>query len=748
MACSKPAVCYLLLGLWSACWCLQVDEKNGTFPRNFEVRSLRRSDNDSFLSEVHIRSLSGESPPPTATDVTLKTSLPSCRHHAVSSFTHASINASVTWSCGDLTAPAPGHLRGQVNTREKGEGLMLIADLARKNVVVTSSGVKLDFRGGQTTLGDLNEPTSWRLCVQSRNKTDQSCRRSYDDGPPQGDNRFLGEPAGQIDPQCTPTFTEPNELYHGRGADGIHTKQPEHFEGVEFVTQLSKGKISVMSRSLSGDRRLLVYTSSTEGSDPSMWMLHLPTLNLRLNASSTSWRDHLNDHSYFEAEMTNLITKTKVKITSKEVLVRQRDNLDDTEKQVQEENKGKEAVRNHSPKTMEAGSEEDPVADSSSQENDRCTKRHLDEGPVGTDFQESEACSFGFDMSGSFRPAKCIPGSKLVKHVQQTVASSIFNLQTTMTVDATPDGEHIIGILQKTSLPVCPNLDSVLKQIFNFSSSFTGWEYVVSQWSWGSMLVEAQWGVSFFQYYHKIFAFNTDQNSPLPSIHFLLDFRDYKEFQVKAKCPTLGKSLVFTLHTDANHHTFMVRSMNEFMPLDSSTLIKVDIEVIRSDLAVTWYFDEEKTFSIWSQVSEAVLEAISSTSFCGQNANKKGVKTFIMDMFGDTSLQLMPEIWALLTIVREVEELQDLKVFFKETNQDVFDFSSLWSNLRASGYKMGLLEAHPQGIGVTVKTQGIIWVFSTAMEAWNVVSGCSNNCDTTHQLSRLIEDFVASFHQS
>lgn len=54
----------------------------------------------------------------------------------------------------------------------------------------------------------------------------------------------------------------------GRGADGIHTKQPEHFEGVEFVTQLSKGKISVMSRSLSGDRRLLVYTSSTEGSDP------------------------------------------------------------------------------------------------------------------------------------------------------------------------------------------------------------------------------------------------------------------------------------------------------------------------------------------------------------------------------------------------------------------------------------------------------------------------------------------------
>lgn len=151
------------------------------------------------------------------------------------------------------------------------------------------------------------------------------------------------------------------------------------------------------------------------------------------------------------------------------------------------------------------------------------------------------------------------------------------------------------------------------------------------------------------------------QNSPLPSIHFLLDFRDYKEFQVKAKCPTLGKSLVFTLHTDANHHTFMgnklnnryrmnlllitrlffvsktiplslflpsplfvspsscinvilmpsgptVRSMNEFMPLDSSTLIKVDIEVIRNDLAVTWYFDEEKTFSIWSQVSEAVLE--------------------------------------------------------------------------------------------------------------------------------------------
>lgn len=46
---------------------------------------------------------------------------------------------------------------------------------------------------------------------------------------------------------------------------------------------------------------------------------------------------------------------------------------------------------------------------------------------------------------------------------------------------------------------------------------------------------------------------------------------------------------------------------------------------------------------------------------------------------------------------------------------DVFDFLSLWSNLMASGYKVGILEAHPQGMGVTVKTQGIIWVFSTAM---------------------------------
>lgn len=33
---------------------------------------------------------------------------------------------------------------------------------------------------------------------------------------------------------------------------------------------------------------------------------------------------------------------------------------------------------------------------------------------------------------------------------------------------ATPDGEHIIGILQKTSLPVCPNLDSVLKREYFF----------------------------------------------------------------------------------------------------------------------------------------------------------------------------------------------------------------------------------------------------------------------------------------
>lgn len=739
MARSKPAISILLLGLRSVCWGLQFDDKRVTFPRNLEVCSVRRSDSDSFLSEVHIRSLSGGSLPPTATDVTLKTSLPSCRHHAVTSFTHASVNVSVTWSCDDLTAPAPGQLRGQVNTREKGEGLRLVADLAHKDIVVTSSGVELAFRGDQVTSGDLKEPASWRLRAQRRIKTDQTSRCSHDDGPVGGESHF---------PQCTPTFTEPNELYHGHGGDEVHTKQPEHFEGVEFEAQISKGEISIKSRSPLGERRLLAYTSSTEDPGASKWMLHLPTLNLRLNATSTSWYDHLKDHSYFEAEMTNLLTKTSVKITSKEVLVQQKDNLDDPGKQVQEENKGKEAVRSHSTEAMEAGSEGDLVADSSSQEDIKRAKRHLDKGQVGMDFQGTEGSSGESDLFPTVLPPNCIPGSKLVKQVQQTVESSIFNMETNMTVDVTPDGEHIIGILQKGSLPVCPDLGWDLKQIANFSSSFTGWEYVVSQWSWGSMVVEAQWGVSFFQDYHKIFAFNTDQNSPLPSTHILLDFRDYKEFQVKAKCPTLGKSLDFTLHNDANHHTFMVRSINEFMPLDSSTLIKVDVKVIHSDLAVTWYFDEEKAFSIWSKLTEAVLEAISSTSFCGQNAFKEKVKTFITGMFGDTPLQLMPEVWALLTLVKEVEELQDLKVFFNEINQDVFDFLSLWSNLMASGYKVGILEAHPQGMGVTVKTQGIIWVFSTAMDALNAVSGCSNNCDTTYQLSRLIEDFAATIRHS
>lgn len=127
--------------------------------------------------------------------------------------------------------------------------------------------------------------------------------------------------------------------------------------------------------------------------------------------------------------MTNLLTKTSVKITSKEVLVQQKDNLDDPGKQVQEENKGKEAARSHPTEAMEAGSEGDLVADSSSQEDIKRAKRHLNKGQ-GTEVS---------DLFPTVLPPNCIPGSKLVKQVQQTVESSIFNMETNMTVDGKYD---------------------------------------------------------------------------------------------------------------------------------------------------------------------------------------------------------------------------------------------------------------------------------------------------------------------
>ncbi|XP_042890940.1 uncharacterized protein LOC122265621 [Penaeus japonicus] len=743
MACCKSVMFLLWLGLWNGCCCLQTGANNGFSPRRFEVRTVHSADGDSYWSDVHMRSLSSESPAATATDVTLKTFLPSCRHLAAASFTHRSVNASVTWACGDLTAPTPGHFHAQVNTRGKGEGLRLIIDSSQKNVTVTSSGVELTFKGGPVILDDLQESTTWRLWAQNRKHTNQACTRPREEGPPQRDSYIPGETAAGVDLQCTPTFTEPNEIYQGRDVDETDTRQPEHF-GVEFKAQVSKGKISVTCRSLLGERRLLTY-ASTEVSGAGKWMLHLPTLNLRLNASSTSWREYLKDHSYFEAEMTNLITKTSIRITSKEVLVRQRDNVDAREKQVQEEKTASETVHSHPSKGMETGSEEDLSGNSSSRSDN---ERGLDEDLVGGDFQDTEGSSGGFDFIPTVLPANCIPGSKRVKQVQQSVSSSIFNMETNMTIDATPTGEHIIGILQKASLPDCPNLGWALRQIFNFSSSFAGWENVVSQWSWGSMVVEAQWGVSFFQYYHKIFAFNTDQNSPLPSTHIILDFRDYKEFQVKAKCPTLGKSLVFNLHTDADHHTFMVRSVNEFMPRDSVIFITVDVVAINDDLAVTWYFDEEKTLFVWNKIAGTVIEALSSTRFCGQNSVNEKIEKFIMDIFDATSIHLMPEVWSLVNLMSEVEELKDLSMLLKEMNQDVFEFSSHWSNLLAFGYKVGILEAHPQGVGVTVKTKGIIQMFYIAMESVKPFLGCSSTCDTTHQLSRLIENFIASIHHS
>lgn len=130
--------------------------------------------------------------------------------------------------------------------------------------------------------------------------------------------------------------------------------------------------------------------------------------------------------------MTNLITKTSIRITSKEVLVRQRDNVDAREKQVQEEKTASETVHSHPSKGMETGSEEDLSGNSSSRSDN---ERGLDEDLVGGDFQDTEGSSGGFDFIPTVLPANCIPGSKRVKQVQQSVSSSIFNMETNMTID-------------------------------------------------------------------------------------------------------------------------------------------------------------------------------------------------------------------------------------------------------------------------------------------------------------------------
>lgn len=64
-------------------------------------------------------------------------------------------------------------------------------------------------------LDDLQESTTWRLWAQNRKHTNQACTRPREEGPPQRDSYIPGEPAAGVDLQCTPTFTEPNEIYQG-----------------------------------------------------------------------------------------------------------------------------------------------------------------------------------------------------------------------------------------------------------------------------------------------------------------------------------------------------------------------------------------------------------------------------------------------------------------------------------------------------------------------------------------------------
>ncbi|XP_064108615.1 uncharacterized protein LOC135216989 isoform X2 [Macrobrachium nipponense] len=204
--------------------------------------------------------------------------------------------------------------------------------------------------------------------------------------------------------------------------------------------------------------------------------------------------------------------------------------------------------------------------------------------------------------------------ARRIRKVTQTIGKTDFLTMTAnMTVDMMPSGHYIVYINQKLNLSVCPALSFSLKQIFNISSNYSGWEFVLNQWHWGNIVVKGLWGQSFFELYKKTFSFSFDQDIPLPNINIILDFEDYKNFVIKFTCPTLASSVVSTTHIRFPVVTFKVIEQDEFWQEESIRLFSIYFVYDEDILAISWDINESRLKEIYRGIMD-VLYQVSFTN--------------------------------------------------------------------------------------------------------------------------------------
>ncbi|XP_042221512.1 uncharacterized protein LOC121866008 [Homarus americanus] len=541
----------------------------------------------------------------------------------------------------------------------------------------------------------------WRLCVEG------------------------GHPS--VGDHTSPPHTCPEE-----GGGGLEVLARRHW-GEKNNTWVSGATLSIQAGGNGEEHHLLnlTITSNIPSLPHRGWrqvVAHITPLRLVLEGEVTTRREESHQRMDITAEVRNLATGASFKLFSWDVTT-----LQASSGRQEEEHK---ASKNIGEKYL-------PDDHSGQGSPDTLSQLHTEASRV----RESSA-----------KPEP----ERQIQDLRQVITSDVLNMKTNMTVHETPSGGYIVRIHQDALPPFCPQLGWKLNQIFNFSRDFSGWEYVVSQWSWGNMVVKGEFGASPLQWYQKIFAFSLDQAAPLPSTHLVFDFRDFRKFIVQMKWPTLGAVLTASLTLSDDEYVLQVKEGNEFRGEQfERVLMKVCGEETPAGLAITWSLDSERTTTLLTAAASVLTRAVSHPGMCGEGPGPHPFRQVLHRLLGFTHLSdgLMLEWRRLLHWIVHSTELQHLwEALAKELylgkekssssyrNGDEPNERTVWAYMWAAAERLGVVKETLEGEGVLVNRERLWECSKMALRFWELlVTERQDECSVSYQVAAIVQDLTSRF---
>ncbi|XP_069185554.1 uncharacterized protein [Procambarus clarkii] len=635
------------------------------------------------------------------------------------------VEVMTTWVSGPARPPThlhhpPTHLHLVVNTtREKSEGLALVWDGRDQSVLLTSSeGTVTVTSGPQAAHGDARSDGGHN-CDHKDGDGGRNCDdRCGRDGNMEGTSSCdEGSSSSSEDGETRGSRWWSLRVQAGRSSPGSLVGEEETVMKVAVDHQWAAStRGSTYTTTISGQgaggevtHLLNLTTTHSPHQHHKSWRreLHLVPLHLILETEVTARTEESSQKTEIVAELRNSATGARAKFVSVEVSV--------------------------------VGAEE-PACDKegykvkSSPGGAMCRPQHhsKEEGDLHDTVMESSSVR---GTPGAPEP------EKETQTITQELTSDVLNLKSNLSVHATPTGGHIVRIRQAAQTPLCPPLGWSLNQIFNLSRELSGWEYVVSQWGWGNMVVRAEFGASPLQWYQKIFAFSLDQAAPLPSTHLVLDFRDSTKFLVRVRWPTLAAGLTTSLTLLDHRYTLQVTEVDEFRGEGGGEeLVWVLGDATREgEVEVTWSLHTQRLTATLADAAALLTQAASHPGACGPDpAHQPSFRHVLERLLGhDPSLlwhQLLRQGSRLLHRVDKVPELHYLwealeeELGLGESKSSSNDYNEVvqrtpWAYIWAVAEQLGVVKERREGAGVVVYTGRLLEASKLALNFWEEVAG-------------------------